>query len=113
MAGREDYFADLQQIVDRIMMHPDPVHRVNATHQLLIDSRKILVEARGEALHRLLQETTAIEASKVTGLDRGCIGAWVSRWRDRKGIPVPARRRREFAGGMDLSGGLPNPHPRE
>jgi hypothetical protein len=105
MAGREDYFADLQQIVDRIMMHPDPVHRVNSTHQLLKDARKILVDARGEAIYRLLQSHTQAEAQALTGLDRTSMSVWCSRWRSKRGMPKIGRRRKDFTNGMDLSGG--------
>lgn len=105
MAGREDYFADLQQIVDRIMMHPDPVHRVTATHQLLRDARKILIDARGESIYRLLQTTNGIEAQRLTGLDRASMSVWCSRWRTKRGMPKIGRKRKDFTNGMDLSGG--------
>ena len=107
MAGREDYFADLQQIVDRILMHPDPVHQVNSLHQLLKDARKVIGDARGEAIYRLLQTMSQADAQRVTGIDRAVLSVLCNRWRNRKGYPrLRAKRRRvDLSGGIDLSGG--------
>lgn len=103
---RDDYHGELQSIVDRIMLNPDPAWRVNTLHGLAKHARRMLTDARGEAIYRLLQHNTQEQAQRLTGINRATLSVLASQWRHQHDRPPLPRRRRniDLTNGIDMSG---------
>lgn len=105
MATYNQFFDQMQSLIDTINHDSDPAARLGNLQRIYKDSLTIMLRARDEAAYDLRSRYSSLDAEQLSGVSAKYIDYWARRHRVRHQLPALKQRRRvDLSNVLDLSG---------